>query len=797
MKFSGKIALVLTTIFLATLGFTSSANAQVRFRATLFGLEEVPPNASPASGEGVVIVNQAGNEISVALTFRNLTSAQQGAHIHGNAPRGQNAPVLFNLGTNGQTSGTLTGTFPVTSQQVADLRAGLWYFNVHSANFPGGEIRGQIETVCEPVPAALVSWFMGEGNANDVRSRNNGALIGGATANTPGRVGQAFSLNGSNYVEVPDANSLDIANQITIDAWIRPTSIANSRIVNKISAGGTNGYSFGINNGRLQMIVGSTTVNGNIILLPNEWSHVTGVYDGSTVHLYVNGTRDVSAAATGLIPTNNLPLRIGSDSTGTANNFQGLIDEVEIFNTALTAEQIGAISNTGTTGKCRPTATVAPQDLRGWWAGDGTHQDLGGLNETSLQGNMTFTIGKVGQAFAFDGIDDYVNALDDASNSITGTITVEAWINPAQHRQQAILTKYEVGTNQQSYYLGLEADGKLRWIVYGRTALNNPVFRGITADAAVPLNVFTHVTATFNPATQDIKIYINGADAAVTPLGGSQNVTEIFDSTAQFRIGAVDAQPNALLPFVGAIDEATIYDRVLTVTEIQSIYNAGFSGKLKQAQTPIGSTPIATQVGDATITLQSVSAQGVIQEIPIDQTLFGPLPPANNYVSTGLAYDISTSALYSGNALVCFNLRLINDPARVSSHRVLHLENGVWVDRTRNRNFTARSLCASVPTLSPFVIADSNITPAASVTVSGRVTTSAGRGVAPAARVLLQNTQTGETRTVLTNQFGYYRFANVPVGQNYVVTVVHKRFAFAPRSVEIFEQAETVNFTAQ
>ena len=61
MKFSGKIALVLTTIFLATLGFTSSANAQVRFRATLYGLEEVPPNASPASGEGVVIVNQAGN----------------------------------------------------------------------------------------------------------------------------------------------------------------------------------------------------------------------------------------------------------------------------------------------------------------------------------------------------------------------------------------------------------------------------------------------------------------------------------------------------------------------------------------------------------------------------------------------------------------------------------------------------------------------------------------------------------------------------------------------------------------
>ena len=77
--------------------------------------------------------------------------------------------------------------------------------------------------------------------------------------------------------------------------------------------------------------------------------------------------------------------------------------------------------------------------------------------------------------------------------------------------------------------------------------------------------------------------------------------------------------------------------------------------------------------------------------------------------------------------------------------------------------------------------------PATAVTISGRVTTSAGRGVTPPARVLLQNTVTGETRAVVTNQFGYYQFANVPVGQNYVVTVLHKRYAFAQRAVEIFE----------
>lgn len=116
-----------------------------RFRANLDGTQEVPPTVSTAVGFGRVTLNGSETVITVSLTFSGLSSNQIAAHIHGPAGPGGNAPVIFDIGSQGATSGTFTALiFAVTPQQVADLRNGLWYFNVHSANFFNGEIRGQI-----------------------------------------------------------------------------------------------------------------------------------------------------------------------------------------------------------------------------------------------------------------------------------------------------------------------------------------------------------------------------------------------------------------------------------------------------------------------------------------------------------------------------------------------------------------------------------------------------------------------------------------------------------------------------
>jgi hypothetical protein len=214
---------------------------------------------------------------------------------------------------------------------------------------------------CAQIPSGIVSWYpadenTAEENAIDIVSRNNGTLQNGATF-APGKVGTAFSLDGvDDIIEVPDRDSLDL-NQLTIDAWINRTSTADARIVDKMTAGGTDGYALDIVNNHLRLIIGGATATGTTTLTTNAYVHVAGTFDGTILSVYVNGTLDgttnVESATT---PTNSLTLHIGSDSTGGGDLFAGQIDEVELFNRALAQNEIQPLVDADSTGKCRGAA---------------------------------------------------------------------------------------------------------------------------------------------------------------------------------------------------------------------------------------------------------------------------------------------------------------------------------------------------------------------------------------------------------------------------------------------------------
>jgi probable HAF family extracellular repeat protein len=112
---------------------------QKRFFAQLNGAQETPPNASTATGSGIVLLNSTDTSALVGLKFSNLTSTEMGAHIHTGA-MGTDGPVTFAMPT---TNPVIDSSISPTTQQVADLKAGSQYMNVHSSIFPGGEIRGQ------------------------------------------------------------------------------------------------------------------------------------------------------------------------------------------------------------------------------------------------------------------------------------------------------------------------------------------------------------------------------------------------------------------------------------------------------------------------------------------------------------------------------------------------------------------------------------------------------------------------------------------------------------------------------
>lgn len=123
-------------------GFAQSAEAQrICLTAELTGAQEVPANGSPGKGTACVIVDTAANTLTFQITVAGLVAPETGAHIHGYVPTGVNGPVLFAL----PPGATKTGIWFYPPADEANILAGLSYVNIHSAAFPGGELRGQLK----------------------------------------------------------------------------------------------------------------------------------------------------------------------------------------------------------------------------------------------------------------------------------------------------------------------------------------------------------------------------------------------------------------------------------------------------------------------------------------------------------------------------------------------------------------------------------------------------------------------------------------------------------------------------
>jgi hypothetical protein len=112
------------------------------WEASLTGGEEVPPVSTAGNGMAEVQFNTNTNVISWKVTYSGLSGPATASHIHGPAEVGQNAGVVVPFANVGMQP--IQGQATLTPAQVADLVAGRWYVNVHTAAHPGGEIRGQL-----------------------------------------------------------------------------------------------------------------------------------------------------------------------------------------------------------------------------------------------------------------------------------------------------------------------------------------------------------------------------------------------------------------------------------------------------------------------------------------------------------------------------------------------------------------------------------------------------------------------------------------------------------------------------
>jgi chitodextrinase len=223
-----------------------------------------------------------------------------------------------------------------------------------------------------PGLVAAYSFDQGTGSAlTDSSGNENHGTISGAIWTASGRFGSALSFDGTNDVAtVNDASSLDLTAGMTLEAWVFPTGLTQWRPVIVKERSGHAAYALHGNTdtnrpGGEISLPANRDVRGTTTLPVNTWTHLAVTYDGTMLRLYVDGLEVASRAVSGSIVTSTGALRIGGH-TNRAEYFQGRIDEVRIYNRALTAGEIQTDLNSpvegpppDTTPPSTPTALTA------------------------------------------------------------------------------------------------------------------------------------------------------------------------------------------------------------------------------------------------------------------------------------------------------------------------------------------------------------------------------------------------------------------------------------------------------
>jgi len=225
---------------------------------------------------------------------------------------------------------------------------------------------------CSPLPQDYVSYWKFEGNANDEKGVNNGTLTGNAGIGIDSEKGNILSLDGNgDYVGVADSSSLDIGDQISLSVWVKLNSYSSwSKLIIKpyqadadpwelytIDLGGNGNtprfiLTDGIPGGNSAILVHNSTIS------LNQWYHIVGTYNGNTANLYINGNFVTNQSANFDIGINNTSLGIGGFGTYCVN---GLMDDVMIYNRALTAAEVSDIYDVQ---KVEPTVPVCGNNIK-------------------------------------------------------------------------------------------------------------------------------------------------------------------------------------------------------------------------------------------------------------------------------------------------------------------------------------------------------------------------------------------------------------------------------------------------
>ena len=211
-----------------------------------------------------------------------------------------------------------------------------------------------------PTAGLVAAYGFNEGTgatSSDASGNNNTATLNTALWTTQGKYGRGLSFNGAALVSVPDAPSLDLTTGVTMEAWAFPTVTGGGAyptlLMKQNSSGAVpthvytlHGRAYVSDTGprlpgmRINTSSSSPVVSGGSLLATNTWTHVAATWDGAVMRVYLNGVQVASGAAIGSLVNSSGHLSIGGHQFLSAEYFTGILDEIRIYNRALSVTEI-------------------------------------------------------------------------------------------------------------------------------------------------------------------------------------------------------------------------------------------------------------------------------------------------------------------------------------------------------------------------------------------------------------------------------------------------------------------------
>ena len=412
----------------------------------------------------------------------------------------------------------------------------------------------------ENLAGPVAHWELDESSGTDAVDSiadNDGTLAGNPSWES-GILEGALDFDGDgDRVDAPPILKAG-SSQISVLAWVYKRDLGDDRVLSKSSGTNVSDHIFSLGVGgdviRVRLKTadngGSDDYDAGTISL-NTWTHLAFTYDGAVLRIYKDGNESAQYAFTGDIEASSLPVVIGNVNNSANRYWNGLLDDVQIYDRALSSGEISVLATPP------PAVPIAH-----WKLDDGTGNTaldtIGNYDGTLENGPIWSNDGVLDGALTFDGINDQIMIPHDTSISSFSALTISAWINyesksfPLPYR---IISKETLGFND-NFWLAI---------------YNQNLYFSIEGDVFSPSSLFLsdrwyHVAATFDDNANRVQIFVDGVEVLTQSTNAS-----LSPNTADLYLG--NNWENKA--WAGLMDDIRLYDQALTTNQIAMLASIG------------------------------------------------------------------------------------------------------------------------------------------------------------------------------------------------------------------------------